>query len=37
MPFGRVMDGPVFSEYAYSYDRAAWNRTHAPDISCNGR
>ncbi|MGI6691727.1 MAG: hypothetical protein ACOX63_12945 [Christensenellales bacterium] len=30
MPFGRVMDGPVFSEYAYSYDGLLWNRTHAP-------
>ena len=30
MPFNRIMDGPVTSEYAYSYDGLMWNRTKAP-------
>lgn len=30
MPFDRVMEGPVMSEYAYSYDGLMWNRTRAP-------
>lgn len=29
MPFNRVMDGPVVTEYAYSYDGLMWNRTDA--------
>lgn len=29
MPFNRVMDGPVTTEYAYSYDGLMWNRTGA--------
>ncbi len=29
MPFGRIMDGPVTTEYAYSYDGLMWNRTRA--------
>lgn len=29
MPFGRVSDGTVVSEYAYSYDGLMWNRTNA--------
>ncbi|MCR5262465.1 MAG: hypothetical protein K6D94_01220 [Clostridiales bacterium] len=30
MPFDRVMDGVVTTEYAYSYDGLMWNRTNAP-------
>ena len=29
MPFDRVMDGPLFTEYTYSYDGLMWNRTKA--------
>lgn len=29
MPFDRIMDGPVYTEYAYSYDGLTWNRTGA--------
>ncbi len=30
MPFDRIMEGPVTTEYAYSYDGLMWNRTGAP-------
>ena len=30
MPFDRIMEGPVTTEYAYSYDGLMWNRTNAP-------
>ena len=30
MPFGSLMEGPVTTEYAYSYDGLMWNRTDAP-------
>lgn len=29
MPFHRIMEGPVSTEYAYSYDGIMWNRTNA--------
>jgi len=37
MPFNRVMDGPVTSEYAYSYDGLMWNRTNAPLYTAHER
>lgn len=37
MPFNRIMDGPVTSEYAYSYDGLMWNRTNAPLFTAGGR
>ena len=30
MPFDRIMNGRVTTEYAYSYDGLMWNRTRAP-------
>lgn len=30
MPFDCIMEGPVTTEYAYSYDGLLWNRTNAP-------
>ena len=30
MPFDRISDGRVTTEYAYSYDGLVWNRTNAP-------
>jgi hypothetical protein len=30
MPFDRISDGRVTTEYAYSYDGLMWNRTNAP-------
>ena len=27
MPFDRIMDGPLYTEYVYSYDGLTWNRT----------
>lgn len=29
MPFDRIMDGPMYTEYTYSYDGLTWNRTGA--------
>ena len=29
MPFNSIMEGPLFTEYAYSYDGLMWNRTKA--------
>ena len=29
MPFDRISEGPVHTEYAYSYDGIMWNRTRA--------
>ena len=32
MPYNDIMGGPVTTEYAYSYDGALWNRTHAQSM-----
>ncbi|HOJ09278.1 MAG TPA: hypothetical protein PK733_01625 [Clostridiales bacterium] len=37
MPYNRIMDGPVLTEYAYSYDGLTWNRTHAPVMKQRNR
>jgi len=37
MPFNRIMDGPMSTEYAYSYDGLLWNRTWADVANTNGR
>jgi len=36
MPFDRIMDGPMSTEYAYSYDGLCWNRTWADAFTGNG-